>query len=134
MTPSYADFYDLKQQSHSFADMTAFEQATFNLALGGSVERMGAARGDERVFATLQSTPVLGRAIGADDNRPGHNRVAVISHSLWHSMFAGRTDILERSIQLDGASYKIIGVMPPSFQYPSSSDLANGVASSKTTH
>jgi predicted permease len=134
MTPSYADFYDLKQQSRSFADMTAFEQATFNLALGGSVERMGAARVDERFFATLQSTPALGRAIGADDNQPGHDRVAVISHSLWHSMFAGRADILEHSLLLDGANYKIIGVMPPSFQYPSSSDLANGVASSKTTH
>ena len=134
MTPSYADFYDLKQQSDSFADMTAFEQATFNLALGGSVERMGAARVDERFFATLQSTPALGRAIGADDNQPGHDKVAVISHSLWHSMFAGRADILERSLQLDGTSYKIIGVMPPSFQYPSNSDLADGVASSKTTH
>jgi predicted permease len=133
MTPSYADFYDLKRQSHSFADMTAFEQATFNLALGGSVERMGAARVDERFFATLQSTPVFGRAIGADDNQPGHDRVAVISHSLWHAMFAGRADILERSLLLDGASYKIIGVMPPSFQYPSSSDLTNGSPSVTTT-
>jgi predicted permease len=134
MSPSYADFYDLKQQSHSFADMTAFEQATFNLALDGLVQRMGAARVDERFFATLQSTPALGRAIGADDNQPGREKVAVISHSLWHSMFAGKADILERSLALDGASYKIIGVMPPSFQYPSNSDLANGVATSKTTH
>jgi predicted permease len=134
MTPSYADFYDLKQQSHSFADMTAFEQATFNIALGGLVQRMGAARVDERFFATLQSTPELGRAIGADENRPGHDKVAVISHSLWHSMFAGRADILERSLRLNDTSYRIIGVMPPSFQYPSSSDLPYGVASVKTTH
>jgi predicted permease len=134
MTPSYADFYDLKQQSHSFADMTAFEQATFNIALGGLVQRMGAARVDERFFATLQSTPELGRAIGADENRPGHDKVAVISHSLWHSMFAGRADILERSLRLNDTSYRIIGVMPPSFQYPSSSDLPYGVASGKTTH
>ena len=134
MTPSYADFFDLKQQSRSFADMTAFEQATFNLASGGSVERMGAARVDERFFATLRSAPALGRAIGADDNQPGHDRVAVISHSLWHSMFAGGADILERSLLLDGARYKIVGVMPPSFQYPSSSDLPYGLASNKTTH
>jgi predicted permease len=133
MTPSYADFYDLKQQSHSFADMTAFEQATFNLALGGLVQRMGAARVDESFFTTLQSTPELGRAIGADGNHPGHDRVAVISHSLWRSMFAGRADILEHSLPLDGTSYKIIGVMPPSFQYPSNSDLPYGNASVATT-
>jgi hypothetical protein len=33
MTPSYADFFDLKQQSRSFADMTAFEQATFTVGV-----------------------------------------------------------------------------------------------------
>src|SRR5271170_6384650 len=41
MTPSYADFYDLKQQGHSFASMSVFEQASFNLTWGGSVERIG---------------------------------------------------------------------------------------------
>ncbi len=98
MTPSYADFFDIKRQSHSFANMSAFEQATFNLAMDGSVERIGAARVDENFFSTLASTPEIGRSIGADDNQPGHGRVAVISHSLWQSMFADSADILERSL------------------------------------
>jgi predicted permease len=126
MTPSYADFYDLKRQSHSFADMSAFVQATFNLRLGGSVDRVSAARVDERFFSTLQSAPELGRAIGADDNQPGHDKVVVLSHSLWRSMFAGSMDILDRSLLLNGVSYKIVGVMPPSFQYPSNFDLPYG--------
>ena len=126
MSPSYADFYDLKEQGHSFASMSVFEQATFNLTWGGSVERMGAARVDESFFTTLQSTPEIGRAIGAEDNQPGHNRVAMISHALWHSMFADSTDILERSLLLEGVRYKIIGVMPPAFEYPSNSDLPYG--------
>ena len=84
MTPSYADFYDIERQSHSYAEMSVFEQAAFNLMGGGSVERIGAARVDENFFATLQSAPDIGRAIGAEDNQPGHDRVAVISHSLWH--------------------------------------------------
>src|ERR1700722_6668004 len=41
--PSYGDFVDLKRQSHSFANMTAFAQATFNVASQGAVERVGAA-------------------------------------------------------------------------------------------
>jgi predicted permease len=134
MTPSYADFYDIGRQDHSFAKMSVFEQATFNLAIGGSVERMSAAKVDENFFATLESAPEIGRAIGTDDNVPGHSRVAVISDSLWYSMFGRSADILERSLSLEGASYKIVGVMPPAFAYPSSSDLPYGNPSIKATH
>ena len=125
-TPSYADFYDLERQGHSFAKMSVFEQAAFNLAWGGSVERIGAARVDENFFTTLQSAPEIGRTIGAEDNQPGHDRVAVISHSLWQSMFADNADILERSLLLKGVRYRIVGVMPPAFEYPFSSDLPYG--------
>jgi predicted permease len=134
MTPSYADFYDIGRQGHSFAKMSVFEQATFNLAMGDSVERISAAKVDERFFETLESAPEIGRAIGTDDNVPGHSRVAVISDSLWHSMFGGSADILERSLSLEGARYRIVGVMPPEFVYPSSSDLPYGNPSIKATH
>jgi predicted permease len=126
MTPSYADFYDIKRESHSYSDMSVFEQAAYNLSSQGSVERVGAARVDERFFTTLQAAPEFGRAIGADDNQPGHDKVAVISHALWQSMFAGSTDVLERSLPLNGVGYRIVGVMPPAFQYPLSSDLPYG--------
>jgi putative ABC transport system permease protein len=126
MCPSYADFFDLKQQSHSYSDMSVFEQAAYNLPSQGSVERVDAARVDENFFTTLQSAPEFGRAIGADDNQPGHDKVAVISHALWQSMFAGSTDVLERSLSLNGVSYRIVGVMPPAFEYPLGSDLPYG--------
>jgi predicted permease len=126
MTPSYADFFDIKRQSQSFTDMSVFEQAAYNLSSQGSVERVDAARVDENFFSTLQSAPEFGRAIGADDNQPGHDKVAVISHALWQSMFAGSTDVLERSLPLNGVSYRIVGVMPPAFEYPLGSDLPYG--------
>src|SRR6202034_2350237 len=67
MTPSYADFYDIKRESQSFTDMSVFEQAPYNLSSQGSVERVDAARVDENFFSTLQSAPEFGRTIGADD-------------------------------------------------------------------
>ena len=126
IAPSYADFFDIKRQSHSYSDMTAFEQAAYNLSSHGSVEQVGAARVDDSFFTTLQSAPEFGRAIGADDNQPGHEKVAVISHALWQSMFAGNVDVLQRSLPLNGINYRIVGVMPPAFEYPRSSDLPYG--------
>jgi len=124
--PGYADFFDMKRQSHSYANMTAYEQTQFSVTAQRSAERIGAAKVDEDFFATLGSSPAVGRLINAGDNQPGHNQVAVISHSLWQTMFATSGDVLQRSIQLDGKSYRIIGVMQPEFEYPFKSDLPYG--------
>jgi len=124
--PGYADFYDMKRDSKSFANMTTYEQAMLGLAAQGSVQPIGGARVDEDFFSTLQSPPELGRTINAEDNQPSHSKVAVISHTLWISMFAGRTDVLRQTLQLEGASYQIVGVMPPEFEYPFKTDLPYG--------
>ena len=131
--PSYADFYDLKRESHSFQDMTAFDQSVFSLASQGAAERVSAARVDGDFFSTFQSAPELGRAITPADNQPGHEKVAVISHALWQSMFGSAADMLHRSLLLDGKSYQIIGVMPQGFEYPHASDLPYGDPQYKTT-
>jgi predicted permease len=131
--PSFADLYDLKKESHSFQDMTSFNQSVFSLTTQGSVERVSAARVDGDFFQTFQSSPELGRAITSDDDQPGHEQVAVISHALWQSMFASAADILHDSLLLDGKSYEIVGVMPEGFEYPHNTDLAYGEPQSKTT-
>ena len=134
ISPGYADFFDIKQQNHSFVDMTTYEQALLKLFSQGAITRVGAARVDERFFATLQAQPELGRAIGAGDNQPGHDKVAVISHYLWQTMFAEHANVLEANLVLNNAPYKIIGVMPPGFAYPSNADLLYGDPSIPATN
>jgi predicted permease len=124
--PSYGDFYDLKREANSYSNMSNFEQAQFSVTQQGTTQRMGGARVDDNFFATLQSMPELGRTFVGEDNLPAHAKVAVISHSLWVSMFGARPDVLNRSIQLDSANYQIVGVMPPEFEYPFKSDLPYG--------
>jgi predicted permease len=125
--PSYADFFDLQRQSHSFASMAAFEQASFSSASQNTAVSVGGARVDGNFFSTLQSFPEVGRALGPEDDRAGHNRVVVISHALWQSMFAGSTQILTKSLRLNGEGYQIVGVMPQEFRYPHDADFPPGV-------
>src|SRR5580692_7878132 len=131
--PAYADYYDLKKESTSFQDMTAFDQSVFSLNTPGSAERVSTARVDGDFFSTFQASPQLGRAIAPSDDQVGHGKVAVISHALWQSMFASTADILHHSLLLDGRTYQIIGVMPQGFEYPHFSDLPYGSAQYKTT-
>jgi predicted permease len=123
MTPTNADFRDIRQSNQSFTDMTQFRQADFNVSTTTAAVRVGAAKVDDRFFATMELVPQLGRAINAEDNQTGHEHVAVISQSLWHSQFDNSAGILTRSIMLDGVSYRIIGVMPPDVQYPTTGEL-----------
>ena len=125
--PSYADFFELQRQSHSFSSMTAFEQASFSSASENMAVRVEAARVDGNFFSTLQSFPEIGRAIDPSDDRLGHNNVVIISHALWQSMFAKTPQILSRSLNLNGARYTIIGVMPSRFGYPHLTDFPPGV-------
>lgn len=124
--PGYGDFYEIKRESKSFADMTTYEQALIKITSRGATQPIGAARVDEGFFSTLQATPELGRTINSEDNQPGRSKVAIISHSLWVSIFGANADVLKRSLELDGASYRIIGVMPREFEFPLSSDLPYG--------
>ena len=124
--PSNADFFDLRQSNHSFVSMALFDQGQYDLATGSQPQRVEAARVDENFFATLQSSPEFGRTIQLEDQNPGNSRVVVLSHSVWQSLFAGRSDILGQKIQLNGAGYQVIGVMPPGFSYPNKYDMAFG--------
>jgi predicted permease len=124
--PSYGDFYDLKREANSYSNMSNFEQAQFSVTQQGTTQRMGGARVDDNFFATLQSMPEVGRTFAGEDNLPAHAKVAIISHSLWVSMFGARLDVLNRSIRLDSVNYQIVGVMPPEFEYPFRSDLPYG--------
>jgi predicted permease len=135
--PAYGDLYDIKRESRSFQNITAFDQSVSNLAspgtAQGAAQRVSVARVDGDFFSTFQAAPELGRPITADDNQPGHDKVAIVSHALSRSIFGSVTGVLHRQLLIDGKSYEIIGVMPESFEYPHFSDLPYGVPQYKTT-
>ncbi|MGA8267489.1 MAG: ABC transporter permease [Candidatus Acidiferrales bacterium] len=121
--PTYADFYDIQNQAKSFSAMTLFEPGAFNLGTRGSADRVGGARISGNFFPTLETRPQLGRLITQSDDVPGGGNVVVISHALWNSKFSADPGILGQSLEIDGRAYQIIGVMPPGFEYPRTSDL-----------
>jgi putative ABC transport system permease protein len=66
-------------------------------------------------FELLGVAPALGRTFLPEDRYP--SPVVVISHGLWQRRFGGLADVLGQSLRFDGASYEIVGVMPPSFHH-----------------
>jgi putative ABC transport system permease protein len=62
--------------------------------------------------------PILGRSLVAADHEPGAEPVVLVSDRWWRTHFAGATDVLGKTLRLTGTSYRIVGVMPPSFAFP----------------
>lgn len=67
-------------------------------------------------FDVLGVQPMLGRPIQSEDL--GQAR-AVLSYATWQAQFGADPDIIGKTIELNWISPEIVGVMPPSFDYPS---------------
>jgi putative ABC transport system permease protein len=120
---SYPDFMDWKNQNHVFESMAASTDAMYTMTGAGEPAAIIGYQFSPDFFDALGVGPALGRTFLPDEIEPGKNRVVVLSHRLWKERFGGDQSIAGRSVRLDGEAYTIVGVMPPSFQYPSSVEL-----------
>lgn len=68
-------------------------------------------------FHFLGVAPLIGRAITADDVKPGAPAVAILSYKTWLTFFSGNPSVLGSTIVLDNQPMNIIGVMPPRFTW-----------------
>ena len=116
-TPAPANFVDWKNQNQSFADMAASHETSFNLTGDGEPERVSAYSVTSNFFPLLGVQPLLGRSFLTEEDRPGANKVAVLSYSLWQSRYGADRNVLNREILLNGEKHSVIGVMPASFQF-----------------
>jgi len=116
-TPAPANYVDWKAQNQSFVDMAASHEDSFNLTGDGEPERVSAYTVNANFFPLLGVQPILGRGFLNEEDRPGANKVVVLSHSLWQSRYGGDRNILNRAILLNGEKHTVVGVMPASFQF-----------------
>lgn len=104
----------------------AFEQVAAHSPVRGITltgdhepERVRVTRVSANLFSTLGSRPSIGRTLLAGED--GRDRVAVVilSHAFWREHFGADTEVVGRTLVLDGQSYEIVGVMPQEVQFPS---------------
>jgi putative ABC transport system permease protein len=66
----------------------------------------------------LGVSPVLGRNFLPEEDRPNAPPVVMISYGLWKGHYGGDPHILERTINVDGSPWRVVGVLPRDFQFP----------------
>src|SRR5262245_33842376 len=114
---SYPDFRDWREQNTVFDEIGACRTLAFNLTGGDSPESLAGAYVSASLFTVLGVKPILGRTFLDEEDRPGANRVAVISHGLWRRRFGADPGLIGKTIQVDGESHVVVGIMPPDFKF-----------------
>lgn len=115
-----ADHREIKEQSSVFEDVAILRaSANYNLSGDGDPEWLQASRIPANLFPLLKVEPLLGRGFTAEENQPGRDHVVILSNALWQRRYAGDRNIIGKNIRLENVAYTVVGVMGPSFQYPS---------------
>ena len=117
-TISYSDFLEWSKRQRSFEALAArTENRSFILRTERGPELIQGEIVSSPYFSLLGIKPALGRLFVPEEDRPpGTHRVALVSDSFWHSHFAGDPGILSKTLDIDGVTYQIAGVLPAGFE------------------
>jgi predicted permease len=102
-----------------FQSFAGFTRRGMTVDMGGRARRILGALVAGDFFATMGVDPELGRRFSRDEDAPGKNDVAILSHSFWQEEFAGVKSVIGTTLDIDGQPVRIVGIMPSGFEYPS---------------
>jgi putative ABC transport system permease protein len=114
-----------RQQTQVFDSVAAYDFAGpgINLTGGDRPEQVKGIRVSADYFRVFGAPVAVGRAFTGEEDRPGGPAVAVISNGLWRSRFGGDPAIVDRTIDLGGEAYTVVGVLGQSFASDPKSDV-----------
>jgi predicted permease len=112
------DYHEWREADTVFSSVAAVRPATWILTGSDEPERLGGARVSTNFFRFLGVPIARGRGFSSDEERPGHDRVVILSDALWRRRFASDLGVIGRTITLDGEVTTIIGIAPASLLVP----------------
>jgi len=122
---SYPDYLDWRSEQRVFVNLAARFPAGGVIIGIGEPERVFGRYVTASFFSTLRIQPQIGRFFGEDEDKPGAERVMVISDGLWRRRFNADPAVIGRPINYNGASWTIVGVLPASFDFYGRNNLNN---------
>jgi putative ABC transport system permease protein len=115
---SYPDYLDFRDKSRSFDGLVAHNIVSAAFAAGASeLPRLTlAVLVTSDFFRVLGVEPSLGRGFRPEENQaPGRDPVAVLSHGTWQTAFGGDPEVVGRIVRVNGVALTVVGVAPAGF-------------------
>src|SRR5688500_667361 len=112
---SAPEFVEFRERNRSFQDVGAYRAGAVNLGTQDQPRRVNSAIVTSELMPVLAVPPLRGRHFTRADTLPGAENVAIISHEIWQTAFAGDTAVLDRVLRIDGTPTRIVGIMPAGY-------------------
>lgn len=112
----FATFDDIERSTRSFAAMAAMSSWSATMTTEREPIQFTGQLVTPAFFSVLGVKPAMGRDFVAADNARDVTRVIILSHAVWRDVFQGDRSIIEKSVTLDGTMFRVIGVMPETFE------------------
>ncbi|HKR00254.1 MAG TPA: ABC transporter permease [Pyrinomonadaceae bacterium] len=122
-TAAPVNFVAWRERSKSFEAMAAYGGQNLNLTGSGFPEQLSGAVVSANLFSLLPIKPALGRDFLPSEDQPESERVIILGHGLWQRRFNSDPRVIDQKITLNENAYKIIGVMPPGFDFPTNAEF-----------
>ena len=108
-----------------FERMTLYDggRPLVNLGSADRPDQVPSTHVSKDFFDVFGAPPALGRSFTAAEDLPSGGRVAVISHHLWQTRFAGDPRIVGRVVRLNREPYTVVGVLAGSFRFTPSAEI-----------
>lgn len=116
-------FQDFQRDAKGFQEIGLFEAAGFNLTGTGDPVRIDGVRASAGFFRTMGVAPLLGRTFLDEEDHPGHDREVILGYGLWQRKLGGDPGVVGRTLELNGESYSVVGVMPNGFAFPRGEEM-----------
>lgn len=119
-----------RDRSRTLEGFAGMRPWTPTLVTNGQGERIQAVRVSWNYFDLLGVRPLIGRTFTADDDDRADNwpAYAIVSESLWRRRLGADPSIVDRTVSLSDRAYRIVGVMPASFEPLASEKFYNAPA------
>jgi putative ABC transport system permease protein len=101
--------------SAALESIALYNDRALTLTAAGGPERLNGIAATPNLFELLGVPPARGRAF---DVKAADPREIVLSDRAWRQLFSADPAAVGRAVTLDGEQYRIIGVMPATFKFP----------------
>ena len=112
---SAPEFIEFRDRNKSFEGVGAYTAGAVNLGAPDQPRRVNSAAITSELMPVLGVQPLRGRMFAREDTLPGAERVVVLSNELWRTTFSRDESLLGRTVQVDGSTRRVVGIMPPGY-------------------
>ncbi|MBW3533693.1 MAG: ABC transporter permease [Gemmatimonadetes bacterium] len=139
MRAAWPNVEDWRARSRAFQSLAGYTAFPTTVLGGPEPLRVRGALVGRGFWSVLPVPPLMGRTTLPDDHRVGVAPVAVVSYRFWQDELGGDPGVLERTLESGPHSMRIVGVMPPGFDFPEETAIwrpaeLDGTSTSRTAH